>query len=863
MNIDQLKSGLEAKFQSSRIVFWHDPERDFSDEIADLDLNNVQILDMAGTSNLEIKKRIELDEPQRAFLLYFPWDVPPPENDWLLDIRLYGEAFYADINSMLLGDLGISKMGLRAHLQQRQAFFANKQRIAALKRFITEDEDEDSLDRKMIAVVVKADSASVADILLALLRDYADSIGTEPVSVPLFDQLEKYGLDQSFWQFCRHHFGYIVEQPCLPDFVLKLFCTELWKQIDAGNRDWLNHHLLSSAAGVSTALAFMGSWRDSRTFAPSYETIAGYLEKKLEIIDACSHYQPKELQECETFEGIERVLIRGLVNALLDSAKVLDQTQFSAVLSRRASCYWVQSHPGYRAIYRSLASAQQLLMLRQKYVDGFHFASVKKMYQAYTEDLFKFDQHYRLFRENIHELLARGAEVLHQLEEEIENLYSHWFLFEFGIAWDRLIEKEDFIQSWRLPQINRQEEFYRTRITEFFKGGTSRRVFVVISDALRYEVAHELTSSINNEKRFLAKLDSQLGLLPSNTALGKAALLPHKLLHYRQGQETVLVDGVSTHGLDNRNRILKSEEGIAVDYKEVLKWRNQEGRDIIKDASVVYIYHDAIDDTGDKAASEEGTFTACREAIEELKVLVSRIINRLNGSRVIITADHGFIYQHRPLEQTDKSALLAVPPGAIVSKKRYILGHQLPSLSGCWKGIAAPCEEGQPAMEFLVPKGTQRFHFVGGAKFIHGGAMPQEICVPVVEVRELQKKQAELFEKKQVGVVLATTPVKIVNNIDKLRFIQTDAVGERFSPRTLEIYIIDGDNQAVSSRELVTFDSTAAAMDERIRDMRIKLMGAQFDRLARYTLVLENAGTRTRYEQYAVTIDLAFNDDFF
>jgi hypothetical protein len=111
--------------------------------------------------------------------------------------------------------------------------------------------------------------------------------------------------------------------------------------------------------------------------------------------------------------------------------------------------------------------------------------------------------------------------------------------------------------------------------------------------------------------------------------------------------------------------------------------------------------------------------------------------------------------------------------------------------------------------------------------------------------------------------VLASSPIKIVNNIDKLRFIQTDAVSDNYGGRTLEIYIVDSAGEVVSSRELVSFDSTAKAMDERTKDVRIKLIGASFDRLASYLLVLENAETRTRYAQHAVTIDLAFRDDFF
>lgn len=41
--------------------------------------------------------------------------------------------------------------------------------------------------------------------------------------------------------------------------------------------------------------------------------------------------------------------------------------------------------------------------------------------------------------------------------------------------------------------------------------------------------------------------------------------------------------------------------------------------------------------------------------------------------------------------------------------------------------------------EFLIPKGIQRFHFSGGARFVHGGTMLQEVCVPVLQIKALQK----------------------------------------------------------------------------------------------------------------------------
>jgi hypothetical protein len=79
----------------------------------------------------------------------------------------------------------------------------------------------------------------------------------------------------------------------------------------------------------------------------------------------------------------------------------------------------------------------------------------------------------------------------------------------------------------------------------------------------------------------------------------------------------------------------------------------------------------------------------------------------------------------------------------------------------------------------------------------------------------------------------------------------------------LDVYIVDSQNQVVSSRETLNFDSSSQVMDQRTREARIKLVGSSFDRLAAYSLILEDSETKTQYQQYAVTIDLAFQDDFF
>lgn len=889
MQASELIQGIVAKFKDNRIVFWHDPDQSFTEELdslnepltatikANVDSDDgfsteVTVLNMANESVLATKKRMEIDEPRRRFLLYYPNSEPEPERDWLLDIRLYSEQFFADHSSMLLNELGITNMALRSHIQKRQKFFANKQRLAGLKKRVATNEDEMTLDRKMTAVVVKSDSNYLSDILLSLLREHASYLEDNTNGLPLWDQLIKFDLVDALWVELDKNYGYVTEQPSFSDFVLKLFCTDFWAQTEGVQREWLANNVLKSNAGRATALALMVTWRDSRTYCTHYEIIAHQLSQQLDISAKSSHYRPIELVRCETFEAVEQNIIRGLVETLLGSSIALDRVEFDSIISTRLASHWSLSNPAYTSFYQALRSAEMLIYLRNAYIDGFHFDSAKLMYDAYVSDIYKIDQAYRLFNEHVLISISLGSDMLRQLDEKIESIYTNWYLYELGLAWDHHIGHEQLLDKWQIADIPNQYHFYNNEVQARLNTTQLQRAFVIISDAMRYEVASELWSIINNEKRFKASISTQLGVLPSYTQLGMAALLPHDSLSYQpERSKAVYVDGVSSAGLDNRDKILQKVGGMAVSAKELMSWSNQEGRDKIRDARVVYIYHDTIDAIGDSASTEEKTFEACRNTIDELKNLVGRIINRLNGSHVVVTADHGFLFQQKELVADNKTKLTTKPSGVMQAKKRYIIGDDLPSDEAYWKGSISNTANGlvdslcqnQNQTEFLIPKSSQRFHFISGAKFVHGGAMLQEICVPIIHIRELDKEQATKFEKQPVGIVVANQPIKLVSNIDKIRFIQTDAVGEQFVSRQINMFIVDSNGKEVSSRETINFDSSSKIMDERTREARLSLIGSQFDRNAQYTLILEDARTQINYSQYSVTIDLAHLDDFF
>ncbi len=859
-------AGLKAKFAEHRIVFWHDPDKRFLEELGNLELDNVTLLNMADQSQLAVKKRIEIDEPEQQFLLWFPYDVPPRELDWLLDIRLYSTEFHADFAAITLNTLGIPQLGLREHIQHRKAFFSNSKRLAALKGLVTEQENEASLDKKMVAVIAGVKTAKTEEILFSLITQYVNQQKDDDSDLEnTLAMLKRHDLEDVLWAILNQEMGYQAEHPSLENLILKLFCTDLSAQADPQKREWLEKNVLTTPSGRASALAFMVTWRADRRYKEAYDYCAQQMQDALRPEDQYRLSSPYDLHECETTLSIEQTVIHALVTQLLEESTTLDREAFKKLLSERQSKYWCQTRQEYCAIYDALRQAERLLNLRNRHIDGFHYQDSATFWKAYCEELFRFDQAYRLFNEYALLVHSKGAMILKSLDDYIEALYSNWYLAELSRSWNKVLEAENRMQEWRIAGVPRQQNFYNEVVKPQFNNQQIKRVFVIISDALRYEVAEELGNQINTEKRFTAELRSQLGVLPSYTQLGMAALLPHDEMCYQPGNgDIVYADGLSTSGTPNRDSILKKYKGMAVKSDDLLKWKNQEGRDLIRDYEVVYIWHNTIDAMGDSASTEEKTFEACRNAVVELKDLVTRVINRLHGTRIIVTADHGFLFQQQPLSGQDKTTLQIKPDNTIKNHKRFIIGHQLPADDFCWKGKVADTAGVSDNSEFLIPKGIQRFHFSGGARFVHGGAMLQEVCVPVLQVKALQKTAAEKQpQRRPVDIVNYHPLIKLVNNIDKVSLLQTHPVGELYEPRTLNIFIVDNANNVVSGKERICFDSDNNTMEKRVRDVTLKLIGANFNRRNEYWLILEDAQTETGYQKYPVIIDLAFQDDFF
>src|SRR5262245_56261669 len=214
-DLNQIHAALERLFHEEgyRIVFWNDPDREFTMTLPMLELDGVTTLRLDETGALEAKVRLERDEPKCKFLLYASTEEPDFEDDWLLDIRLYSRSFRADRASILLQELGLVNQSLRTHVAERRKFFDAKDRLQKVKSLVASDDAAADLDRKMIAVVAKADHPELFNLVRTIFHAWIEAGAEIELDNPpaVWSQIEKFDLDAAFWQMVKATFGYEEE----------------------------------------------------------------------------------------------------------------------------------------------------------------------------------------------------------------------------------------------------------------------------------------------------------------------------------------------------------------------------------------------------------------------------------------------------------------------------------------------------------------------------------------------------------------------------------------------------------------------------------------------------------------------------
>jgi uncharacterized protein (TIGR02687 family) len=403
MDTTQITTALTKLFEEDeqRIIFWHDPDQEFGGILDSLHLDSVNLVLLDDISPLELKLKLEREDPTGKYLLYSPAEEPEFDEDWLLDIRLYSKSFRADRASIILDQLGLANQHLREHLAKRRKFFDNKERVKKLQPLIESNDNEADLDLKMLAVVIRSEQPELFEILRTMfhamvtgdrepsLFDQAEPGEAGLDTIPtIWDNVVKFELDEPFWRLVKRAFGYSEDNPSLKNLLIRLFVTDFAHHVRNDVPASLVNLLLPKT-GWSNAVVLLGQWRDSASKSASYDKLSEQVAEQLKLDDQLSRYEIEQLIDVMTFQAVEKSILKGLRDRVVETAGAINADAIRKVVNRRHAGHWATPHAAgaadvprkaLHAVYSALVAAAEFFDLRNQYPEGFAFEDAGAMY---------------------------------------------------------------------------------------------------------------------------------------------------------------------------------------------------------------------------------------------------------------------------------------------------------------------------------------------------------------------------------------------------------------------------------------------------------------------------------------------------
>ena len=812
----RISQALLRLFEKHRIVFWYDAKSELR---ADFDAVSLEGVDKIEVANNEfgIKHRILREQPEDKFLLYRDGPQPEDLDNWLLDVQLAHGEFRTDQVAIWLAELDLG-LEFADVVQQHLEFFHAAKRKDALKKQLKPDDTAGLIRLKMVGVCAGAEPR-MDTILESLLQDQADG------SEEKFSLIERCGLDGFFWAQLTRHYGYQSIEPSVRDFLIELFKSCYAMSTDGQVK--LN----------SDALVFLKRWKDSRQYEESFEKLSEECAGVLGIEADLGKRDFRDLIEVDFFELIDRKILSDLVKAVV--GRTVSAGDVALWVRQRRQGHW---YGEYRDLYEAIEYAAGFMQLLGE--ANLEMNSLADGVQRYCGTWYQLDQRYRKF---IYHVRKSGqSSLLEALAQQVENLYSNAYLLKVNDRWQAHV---DAASNWNIPALQPQQRFFERWVRPFLSKGV--KVCVVISDAMRYEIGDELLTLIRQEDRYSAELEPALSMLPSYTQLGMAALLPNRELAIGDNDTaSVMVDGLSTQGTANRDKILKAAldgAGSAVTAENFMMMNRDDSRELLKANNVLYIYHNRIDHTGDKMHSEGQAFEAAEQTLDDLLRLVKKL-TAANASNILVTADHGFIYQHRAIEESDFSATEAEGDDIRYRDRRFVIGKGLKKKPGL-RHFTAQQLGLTGDLEIQLPKSINRLRLKGsGSRFVHGGASLQEVIIPVLKVNK--KRQSDVTNV-EVEILRGSSSVITSGQLAVVLY-QAQPVTDKVQPRALRAGIYTEAGDLISDSHELIFDLTSENPRERELQVRFVLSRAADDVNGKEVVLKldeKHAGT-THYKEY-------------
>ncbi|BBB91192.1 MAG TPA: hypothetical protein PKA28_15325 [Methylomusa anaerophila] len=426
---DTIKSRLTERFAAPlpefhkrRIVFWHDEDSEFAEAVDELALPGVTLVKLTGRNNFAVKKLLTADDLAGDYLIYDPLTYDKEhKDDWLLDIKLYGEEFRADLVSLQMEELLVDpSSAMRKTMKLYAKFLDNKDRKAKLKKIGRTYQTPLQLHIDVMAVLCGINGDTAQDVIIAVL-----SAGLEKESNTALDSIARFGNIDAFWQLVQKLTGYVdSEDRRLSELASHILVTALSQTMPASALRGLERFIADPCKAYCYQLVHewqRGEGRDGLA------EVCRYVERELRLTDRFDKTEVNVLLKSDTFPAInESILKRFLTEVGERVIKV--ESILGAVENRRAVAWYDLTEDYLESLYY-IAKMQGFYLA---HIDGFHIVEPVKVWRLYTKDAYEMDSHYRhfyfCFGNTLKSPSALLEDALKKCSDVVEGLYREWFL---------------------------------------------------------------------------------------------------------------------------------------------------------------------------------------------------------------------------------------------------------------------------------------------------------------------------------------------------------------------------------------------------------------------------------------------------
>ena len=796
------------RFPHLRILFFFDKNKEYLEEVEKLDLKNIQI-EYWENNPFTLKCKLVEELVDDKVLLYLPIAIPNNQKAYhnfpLMGLLLANKELQLDNVGAF-----IEEFALQRHHKTLVAKYIKQLKYAGVQEVCKPilnagNFNEQALQRALMSSFLKFKTMESWSLLVAKLLTLVVHLDTKELQRVL-TKINDLNFEEEVIRHIKEVTGYSIQnisQATLFQVARSVLYNKLTQTIaTVESSDPYKEFKIRDTTQLTRLNQMLHEVDRHPALKDSFDKLLQKVSKDIKGEKLIEIYgQDAEFAEFNT-EMIWAVLNKIQTHIATSPAEIIKKLENLSLQ--------VDLEGSVKNLLRYLVQVAKMHQLIS-HVTSYILDTPEEYIHLYTNTLYKIDGSYRRAITAYKDLdlpeipKTIDIEKLHtnlntRYEKHTDNLNREWLkcLNQFNFDYSKI-------------NVPKQYDFYDTEIAP-----ADQKVVVVISDALRYEAAYELLSEMHGDSKNTAEIRYMLASIPSKTNIGMAQLLPGKNKVFNGGN--IKSGDISTSGTENRSKILQKykQDALAVQYANIEGLSQAEDRAIFK-SSVVYVYHDVIDSTGDKKPSERRAFKAVEDAIQELKKFIKKLHVSSNVAKVFITADHGFLYNDREIEEKDKENLPSID--VLQSHNRYYLttSKSRPDL-----GYSIPLDATTVFKDDLfvtVPFSVNRYKKQGvGHQFVHGGGSLQELIVPLIE----SSRKLKAVTRKVVPVIINKGNLKVVSNILKLNILQENEVSRIEKERTISVGLYN-DATLVSNEEQIVLNFTSESPSERMARVELLL----------------------------------------